>query len=345
MRLGVFFVVASTAACGANGSQANHQPVDGGWDTQTPSTGDGAQDDGGPGNGAQGDATVGGGANGDSGPVDAASGATSDVLASDAKAPDGGGIRCKRGIAADAAPSAAFAPTGTSGISWWYNWSTAHTGGDPSIEFVPMIWGAASLGATLPAGSRNLLGFNEPNFKSQANLTPTQAATDWPQVQAKAAPSTGIAVVGPAVNFCGSASNSSGCSDPTVTDPYAYLKDFFAACQGCKVDYVAVHWYNCDLPSLKAYLEGNTDAGGGLQGFVQFGKPIWLTEFACDGSHSVAQQKAYMQAAVPYLESNPHVVRYAWFSASPIPNALLTNSDGSLNDLGSTYVALPETCQ
>jgi hypothetical protein len=207
-----------------------------------------------------------------------------------------------------------------------------------------MIWGTSSLHATLPAGSRYVLGFNEPNFKSQSNLTAMQAATDWPMVEA-AAKATGAKIVSPAVNFCGSSTNTSGCSDPAVTDPYTWLKDFFNDCTGCEVDAIAIHWYNCDLPSLKAYIEGNVDAGGGLQGFVQFGKPIWLTEFSCGGSSTEAQQKAYMQAAVPYLEGNPHIQRYSWFSAGPIPNAELQNSDGTLNDLGMTYVGLAESCK
>lgn len=207
-----------------------------------------------------------------------------------------------------------------------------------------MIWGTGSLGVTLPAGSVYVLGFNEPNFRSQSNLTPAQAASHWPAVEA-AASAVGAQIVSPAVNFCGSSTNTSGCSDPTVTDPYSWLHDFFADCAGCQVDYVAVHWYNCDLPSLRAYIDGNTSTGGGLQGFVQFGKPIWLTEFSCDGSHTAAEQKAYMQAAIPYLESNPNVFRYSWFSASNIASAVLANADGSLTDLGRTYATLPTTCQ
>ncbi len=131
----------------------------------------------------------------------------------------------------------------------------------------------------------------------------------------------------PAVNYCGD------CTVAGLTDPYTYLKDFFAACTGCEVDYIGVHWYNCDLPSLQGYLEGNTS---GLEGFVQFGKPIWLTEFACDTTHSVADQTAYMEAAVPYLESSPYVYRYSWFSAGPIPNAVLMNANGTLTALRST---------
>ena len=201
---------------------------------------------------------------------------------------DSGAARCKRGIATNTAPSAALAPTAAlPGVSWWYNWSLKGTGGSSAIEFVPMVWGSANAGSALPAGADYVLGFNEPNFKGQANLSPQQAAAAWPMIEAHAK-ATGAAIVSPAVNYCGSSADPSQCTVSTITDPYTYLKDFFAACTGCQVDYVAVHWYNCDLPSLRAYLEGNLDAGGGLQGFVQFGKPIWLTEFSCGGSSSVA---------------------------------------------------------
>jgi hypothetical protein len=252
---------------------------------------------------------------------------------------------CKRGIATNSAPGAAFSPGGgKAGTSWWYNWTNQGPTAGAGIEYVPMLWGGMSLAGAIPPTSRFLLGFNEPSFTSQANLSAAQAAADWPKVEA-AARASGAAIVSPAVSFCGSASDGSQCNEPSVYDPYTYLKDFFAACSGCRVDYVAVHWYNCDVPSLQGYLEGNLDAGGGLQGFTQFGKPIWVTELSCDSTHSVADNKAYMQAAVPYLEASPHVHRYAWFNAAPIPNAALTNADGSLTDLGTTYVSLAQACQ
>jgi hypothetical protein len=249
---------------------------------------------------------------------------------------------CKRGVATNTGPGAPFAPSGASpsspGIAWFTNWAAQSPGGDPRIEFVPMIWGGGSLTQTVPTGARYLLGFNEPDFKSQSNLTPQQAASDWPAVEAKAR-AAGVPLVSPSVNFCGTE-----CSDPTATDPYTYLQAFFAACTDCTVDYIGVHAYPCDLPSMRDYLEGNTGNGGTLEGFTQFGKPLWITEMACDSSHSVADQKAYMQAVVPYLEGNAQVFRYAWFNADPIPNAELTNGDGSLTDLGTTYVGLASAC-
>jgi hypothetical protein len=205
-----------------------------------------------------------------------------------------------------------------------------------------MMATAGQVKNALPAGSAHLLTFNEPDFKAQSDLTPAQAAAAWPAVEA-AAKAANLPIVSPGLNFCGSSTNTSQCTTATITDPYTWLKDFFAACVGCEVDAVAVHWYNCDLQSLHDYLEGSAKPGP-LQGFVQFGKPIWLTEFSCDASHSVADQTAYMQAAVPYLEGNADVQRYSWFSSSPIPNAQLMNSDGSLTDLGKTYVSLPQSC-
>jgi hypothetical protein len=51
------------------------------------------------------------------------------------------------------------------------------------IDWVPMCWGGVNaqdidgIEAQIPAGSNYLLGFNEPNFISQSNLTPAQAAS------------------------------------------------------------------------------------------------------------------------------------------------------------------------
>jgi hypothetical protein len=238
---------------------------------------------------------------------------------------------CKRGIAANVAPGAAF----SAGVGWWYNWGVRANAPAAAIVFVPMAWDEMSVNAAFPSGAPFILGFNEPNFKAQANLTPQDAAAQWRTLESNAR-AAGVPLVSPAVNFCGPAANCNG------TDPYAYLKSFFAACSDCRVDYVAVHWYNCDVASLRDYLE----PGGSLEGFEQFGRPIWLTEFACSigGDTSVAGQEAYMRAALPYLESNAHVFRYSWFSAAPIPNARLINDDGSPTALGQVYVGLEGDC-
>ena len=168
----VFGVV--VAACGSNRLDPIQGAPEAGPDAASskpdaaPSKPDAASPDGDSGNGfEQGDVAA---------PVD-----------SDGSKPDGGAPPCKRGIATNAAPSFGFAPTAsTPGVSWWYNWSASSGSPTTGIEFVPMIWGSGSLGDALPAGAQYVLGFNEPNFIAQSDLTPSQAAADWPKIEADA---------------------------------------------------------------------------------------------------------------------------------------------------------------
>lgn len=240
---------------------------------------------------------------------------------------------CKRGVAW---PEQRMTDANAShGLSWWYNWSSRAQGSVDGVVFEPMVRAKGDIDPARVheaklAGAQHLLGFNEPNFYEQANLSAQQAAELWPQLEA-IADTERLGLVGPAVNFCGDDGNKTGpCHD---TNPFDYLKDFFAACSGCRVDFVAVHWYNCDTDSLKWYLGE----------FAQFGRPIWLTEFACayGGDRSIAGQEKYMRAAIPVLEDDPNVFRYSWFSASPIPEAELFDAQGKLTPLGRTYVGLP----
>lgn len=224
------------------------------------------------------------------------------------------------------------------GIGWWYNWSpspdgTLSKGFTSGVEFVPMIWGGTfdttTLATQVPVGAKYLLTFNEPNFGSQANLTPSQAAALWPQIQAFAS-ARGMKIVSPAVNYCGSP-----CND---TDPFDWLSKFFAACSGCQVDYVAMHWYACTKSALTSTVAKYEQ---------QFGKPLWVTEFSClDTSSDVtdAFELSYMNDAVAALEADPMVFRYSWFtgrSTSSPPISVLGADGGVLTPLGQQYVTLP----
>ncbi len=67
-----------------------------------------------------------------------------------------------------------------------------------------------------------LLGFNEPNFKDQANMTPSQAAAKWPELE-ELASRFDLKLIGPAVNYCGNCVSENG---TTYSDPIVYLDDF-----------------------------------------------------------------------------------------------------------------------
>jgi hypothetical protein len=235
------------------------------------------------------------------------------------------------------------------GVSWWYNWaltpenSVADVYQKESMEFVPMAWNGnfdtARLRTFLQTHPdvKYILGFNEPNFVDQANMTPSAAAAAWPALEA-IADEFGLGIVGPAVNFCGNCVSENG---TTYTDPVKYLDDFFAACRGCRVDYIAVHNYMCYRSALAWYL-GN---------FYKYGKKIWLTEFACwDQPASTVTpqfQINYMNDALNALENDTMVFRYAWFigrtgTIDSYPYQSIFDADpGTLTDLGSQYVNHP----
>ena len=78
---------------------------------------------------------------------------------------------------------AAYSSTQATGAGWYYNWGPSPSNiGTYNATFLPMIWGANDMGdvnSALGAASTYLLGFNEPDVSTQANLTVAQAITDW----------------------------------------------------------------------------------------------------------------------------------------------------------------------
>jgi hypothetical protein len=245
---------------------------------------------------------------------------------------------CKRGEAYQS-NSLADLTALSKGVSWWYNWTTspdkgvASTFAQTGVEFVPMVWGVqggppdpATIEKQIPKSAKYILGFNEPNFASQSNITAAQAAALWPRIE-QIAHDMNLKIGSPAPNYCAGA-----CND---TDPIHYLDTFFAACTGCQVDFIAAHWYACDGPALTHYL--------GL--LKKYGKPIWLTEFSCmdAGDHSAAGEQTYMKTALQILENDPMIFRYSWFTGrwtNPSGVSLLAG-DGQLTDLGNLYVSTP----
>ncbi len=314
--------------------------------------------------GGSGGASSGTGGSTDAGRLDSsAGGGSGGVPPTDASTASCG----KRGIAAvfDIASAGAdltalAAPT--PGISWFYGWSRTPSGQvgtkyvAAGVEWVPMVWGQpnelndANLASRITVGpnTKYLLGYNEPNFTAQANLTPAQAAAAWPYLQ-KAADQLRLSTVAPAVNFCGG-----GCNQ---TNPFVWLDQFLAACSNCRIDFVAFHSYACDSNwFLNTYMKQAVD-----KYYTQGNPPrkIWLTEFACAdsapaGGWSVTQIQSYLGTVIPWLESQPAIFRYAWFgdrTGRPndpnyvtASNALLAGA-GTLTALGNTYTTIARgTC-
>jgi RNA polymerase sigma factor (sigma-70 family) len=209
-----------------------------------------------------------------------------------------------------------------SGASWYYNWGATPNGvtTPASVSYVPMIWGAANVtSATLSQVSQEghvLLGFNEPDLGSQANMTVAQALGLWPKLMA-----TGMTLGSPAV--------ASGAATPG-----GWLDQFMAGAKarGYRVDFITVHWYGGDFATgpavqeLESYLQAV---------YARYHLPIWVTEFALTsfsgGTETFpaeAQQAAFLTAATKMLDGLSYVERYAWFA---LPTSAGSGTTGLFN--------------
>ena len=252
----------------------------------------------------------------------------------------------KRGIAYDLA-SAADMQALKSGVSWWYNWTSAPDHMIPpnyqalyGMDYYPMLWNgqfeASTILTFLKANPtiHYLLVLNEPNVTGQSYLTPQQAAALWPRYEAIATEAH-VELVGPQMTWG---------SMPNYQDPVAWIDAFYAAYKNAhggrapRIDFLGFHWYDYGLANQLDRLD-------------KYGKPIWVTEFANwhsqnDGAQitTLAEQEKQMTEMVAVLEKRSDVFRYAWFTGrlSPDPHyTSLLAGPGQLTGLGQLYISLP----
>jgi len=212
-----------------------------------------------------------------------------------------GGGSAKRGLAYNDPQLLTRFLNGGNKVSWAYNWGQYDDSGT-SLEFCPMLWGLkldfaqtwpSNAQKAINAGSKCLFSFNEPDLGSQANMSPQLAAQKHIELMN---PFSGKALIGaPAIT-------NSGASNQGI----AWLKQFFDACGGkCAVDFVNIHIYGVDTTTFLTHLRNVRDA---------FNKPVWITEFAFDGSDD--QIDAQLKTVIHEIETNPtysFVQRYSYF--------------------------------
>lgn len=219
-------------------------------------------------------------------------------------------------------------------ISWGHCWASVDFNIPSSIEFVPTL---SDLSAdALPYWDQNvekalarqtgetkyLQFLNEPDQPGQKALTdPASAAAAFKKYMNKyAAPNVKL----------GSPSVTNGVINGMGLE---YLKNFLAACQGCTIDFIAVHWYGCgngcgvdqDVALFKQQIEDAIT--------VANGKPVWIPEFQRLGS--LSSQKAFLELVLPWLDDKPEIERYAYFMVKD--GYLLT--DSKLNEVALAYVS------
>jgi hypothetical protein len=221
----------------------------------------------------------------------------------------------KRGIAYN---SVSLAKLLIGKSQWAYNWGSSNGGLASGVEYLPMLWSASTdktntwvsdAKAGIAAGATALLGFNEPDHTEQANMSPQAAATAYKTYITD--------------NFVGKAKLIS----PAVTNGggtmgLTWLSSFMSLCSDCKIDAVAIHWY--DLSTNTDYFKSHIQ-----DAHTQSGLPVYLTEFGTtDGN-----DQAFLAEVLPWLDAQDYVQRYAYFMAED--GKLISGT--SLSAAGNTY--------
>lgn len=187
--------------------------------------------------------------------------------------------------------------------TWTYNWGQIDDS-KSGLEFVPMLWGLkdkfevswpANAEQAIENGSKALLSFNEPDLDSQAHMSPSDAAENHKLYMNP---------------FAGKARISS----PSITNSGSpgmgldWMQKFFDACNGeCKVDFLALHSYGTDAPTVLNHL---------LDAYNRFKKPVWVTELGFDSDDDDAKTTKSMEYFLDQLENNStfsFVERFSYF--------------------------------
>jgi hypothetical protein len=220
-------------------------------------------------------------------------------------------------------------------VNWFYNWNWGEPKDTPkNVEHIPMVWGHGNrfdrivekLMQRQQAGEIDtLLGFNEPDKKSQSNISVDAALKAWPKLM-----ETGLRLGSP------------GC----VHADRPWMQEFMrkATERNYRVDFICVHRY------------GGANPDGLINHLKKIRKmyrlPIWITEFAVgdwqaksakDNKHRPEDVFNFMKGVIPRLEGLPWLERYAWFPAGQDNAALGTSAlwdeDGNFTRLGQLYAS------
>lgn len=213
-------------------------------------------------------------------------------------------------------------------VSWYYNWTPEpNCPGKEDREFIPMIWSGHYLvddnyekylvpliGADYPA----LLGYNEPNWEGQAEMSVEEALQYWPMLE-----ETGLRLGSPAT---------------TGRSGLDWTIEFMngARARGYRIDFLALHWY------------GDCSGSGDLKAFLDyydaFAMPMWLTEWSCY-KEDMATNTAFLEKVIPVLESYERLERYAWYAnrttSESYAGAALLDTAGRPTPAGEVYIKLP----
>ena len=244
-------------------------------------------------------------------------------------------------------------------LGWYYTWGLTGSPG-LNLKFTPMIWGAPDAAKInqIPAGSTEILAFNEPdgnNQGAQSNMSIAQIVQLWPQLKA-----TGLRIGSIAAYTSPMATSYTMPPGPPTPGRLApaqpsipttsYFDALWTALSQANMtpDFIALHWYAPpDANGFLAWIDSI---------YTKYQKPIWITEM-CPADwdagkpgqpaferFTTAQIQTFMDSVVAGMNSRSYVERYCWKTRPTtdinLGNGALIALNGSLTPLGQHYATL-----
>ncbi len=213
-------------------------------------------------------------------------------------------------------------------VDWFYDWGPNDVS-LPEREFVITAWGRQA--AANPANIANyiskpdvshILSFNEPDNVEQSNIPVLEAVQLHRNLSA-----TSLRIGSPA---------------PTESQAFVWLRTFMEGTrkENIKVDHIVIHWYDWG-----SYLSTNNTAPNPTDVFNRFtayvnrvysiyGKPIWIKEFNANRNTTSATHEGFIKLALPWLEQQPFIERYAYFFPPAWPPV---DGSGNTTPIGIAY--------
>ncbi len=233
------------------------------------------------------------------------------------------------------------------GAAWAHSPIRASIDLPAGVELVPVVYESAALASQLDhvgrlsPKPREIIGLDEPAIKPStgsvaapreaylsAALESRRLADEGRQAAARW---SGVAAAARRLGARAGAPDAKLAEGP-------FLKTFVvgADASGAKPDFVAVRWSG--PPDFAAFKRDVRKA------CREWRRPVWLVEFSVPGAGKARERERvadFLREALPWLEADSCVERYAWFeadprSAPPAP-AALWSARGALTELGRIY--------
>lgn len=218
---------------------------------------------------------------------------------------------------------------------WFYDWGLGRNS-TTGYEYAAMSWGKTSLDTPTKRNTvinkrriTHVMSFNEADdCEGQSGQYGSLCKVDTAALWHKHSMKTGLRIVSPS------------CRE---NEELNWLKNVNTRMvpAGTRMDVIGMHWYDWGGYSSGAASDANSIfnrfKNRVTAAYNYYKMPIWITEFNANKNRSRAVQDAFLQLALPWLESTPYVERYAYFQPDG-GNGSFLDANGNLTSTGLIYM-------